>query len=91
MTNLDIDKNNNEKYLQLLAQIDPELYLIKIALVETGLNPMILPKIIRSISNLVIGSGYGKIQIFMQAKVVTQVKGEEAVNVNEPASIKTET
>ena len=83
----DIEKQNRERFMQLLSQIDPELYLIKMALEETQLNPMILPEIIRSISNLLVGSGYGKVQIFMQARVITSVKGEESVNVNKPASV----
>lgn len=82
-----IEKINLENYLEVVRKLDPELYLIKVTLVETGLNPMIVPKILRSISNLVYGTGYGKVQVFMQAKVVTQIKGEESVEVNEKASI----
>jgi len=88
MNDYDKQKQNNEqKYLETLSKADPELYLIKMALIETGLNPMILPKIIRSISNLIIGSGYGKVQIFMQARTITQIKGEESVQVDEKASV----
>lgn len=82
------EKQENERqFMEMLSKIDPELYLIKMALLETDLNPMIIPKIIRSVSNLVIGTGYGKVQIFMQARVITQIKGEESVNVQEDATI----
>lgn len=84
------DKQNNEKqFLHMLSQADPELYLIKMALMETGVNPMILPKIIRSISNLILGSGFGEVQIIMRSKVIAQIRGAESVMVNESASIET--
>lgn len=82
-----IQKANESNYMELLRKFDPELYIIKVALIESDLNPVIIPQIIRSIGNLIIGSGYGKVQILMKARVVTQVKGEESVDINEPAFI----
>lgn len=83
----DIDQANRDKLLEVVRALDPELYMIKVALDETGLNPVIMPKIIRSLGNLTIGTGYGKIQVFMQARVITQIKGEESVEVNQDAVI----
>ena len=77
-----IEQTNLQQYWGVIRQLDPELYLIKIALEETGINPMILPRIIRSMSNLNVGTGYGKVQIFMQARVITSIKGEENDNIN---------
>ena len=82
-----IEQANKEKFDEALRKLYPELYLIKMSLDETGINPMIIPKIIRSLGNLHLGSGYGKIQIFMQQMIITQIKGEESVNVNQPAVI----
>lgn len=82
-----IEEENQARYLQLLSQIDPELYLVKMAMIETGLNPMILPQIIRSIANLLIGSGYGIVKIHMKAKVIKQVDSNESVVLDEPASV----
>jgi len=82
-----IDQINLLNYFEVVRKLDPELCLIKIALDETGVNPAIIPKIIRTIGNLTIGQGYGKVQIFMQAKFITQIKGEENVEVNEEAVI----
>ena len=76
---------NLENYLEVVKKLDPELYMIKIALEETNVNPTIIPHIIRTIGNLAFGSGYGKIQIFMQAKLITQIKPEESVEVNAEA------
>lgn len=82
-----VEQINLDNYWDVIRRLDPELYVIKIALSETGINPIIIPKIIRAISNLAIGTGYGKVQIFIQAKVVTQVKGEESDEVNLEAII----
>lgn len=82
-----IEQVNITNYLEVLRKLDPELYLIKIALTESGVNPMLVPPYIRAVGNLIYGSGYGKIQVFMQARRITQIKGEESVEVNEEASI----
>lgn len=82
-----VEQVNLENYLEVVRRLDPELYLIRIALDETGVNPMIIPKIIQTISKLTSGAGYGKIQIFMQARLITQIKGEESIEVNEEAVI----
>lgn len=70
-------------YLAFMQKYDPELYTIKIGLQETGLNPSIILPIIRAISNLTY-DGYGKVQIFMQARVITQIKPESSIEVNVP-------
>ena len=75
---------NDEKYLEVLRTLDPELYIIKMALEETGVNAMILPRVIRMLSNLDIGSGYGEITILMKARMVTQIKGNESDVLNLP-------
>jgi hypothetical protein len=83
----DFSKLNNGQFGELLRKLDPELYLIHIALKESNVNPLILPHIIRTIGNLAIGTGYGKVQIFMQARVITNIKPEESVSINEIAII----
>ncbi len=82
-----VEQANLEAYWNVVRSLDPELYLIKIALKETGVNPMIVPQIIRSIGNLSIGTGYGSVRVFMQARVVTHVKGEETVELNKQAVV----
>ena len=74
-------------YLTFMSQHDPDLYMIKMMLQETGVNPSILVPVIRAISTLTY-DGYGKVQIFMQARVITQIKPESSTEVNEPAMIK---
>ena len=82
-----IEQVNLNNYLDVVRKLDPELYLIRLALDESGVNPMIIPQIIRTIGNLSLGSGHGKIQIYMQARMITNIKPEENVMVNEKASI----
>ncbi len=82
-----VDQVNQENLLEVVRKLDPELYLIRIALNETGVNAMIIPQIIRTIGNLALGTGYGRIQIYMQARIITNVKPEENVEINLKATI----
>lgn len=81
-----MEQQNKDKLLEVVKTLSPELYMIAIALEETDVNPLVIPQIIRTIGNLTLGTGYGKVQIFMQARVITQIKPEESVEVNQSAS-----
>lgn len=82
-----IEQANLDKFEEMLRKLAPELYLIAVSLKETGVNPLILPRIIRSISYLAEGTGFGKVQVFIQERVITQIKGEESDEVNERALV----
>lgn len=82
-----IDQINRDNLVEVVRKLDPELFMIKIALEETNVNPAVIPKIIRTIGMLSLGSGHGKIQIYMQARVITNIKPEENVIVDEPATL----
>lgn len=75
-------QTNETRFYEMLRITDPLLYFVKIALDETEVNPLILPKIIRALANLAYGTGYGRIQVFMENGVVTCVKPEESSLVN---------
>ena len=77
------DKTNEEKFLEMLKIADPELYQLKVALAISHLNPMILIPIIKTLGNLMLGSGHGKLEVFMQAKMIKNVVAQERVEVNE--------
>lgn len=81
-----IDIENQKKYLGALSVLDPDLYLIRMMLLETGVNPKILPKFIRAVSNLAYGTGFGKIQVFMSDRTITSIKPEENDLLNIPAT-----
>jgi len=78
---------NLERYWEIIRKLDPELYLIKLALKETGVNPMIIPRFIRQIANLTLGTGYGKIIIYIQKKIVTNIEGLESDKLDEPTLV----
>lgn len=85
-----VEQANLDQFYDVIRRLDPELYLIKLALQETGVNPMVLPKVVRQLGNLAFGTGYGKVQVFMQKRIITQVKGEESDEMNEDALIEKE-
>ena len=73
-----IEQYNQDIFLEMLRKADPELFMIKRVLNETGVNPEILPRFIRALYNLAIGTAYGKVQVFMQNGVITAIKSEES-------------
>ncbi len=79
-----VAKVNTDQFWQVIQTLDPELYLIKVALDTTNINPRIIPRFIRSLANLATGSGYGKVQVFMEKHNVTAIKGEESDKLNLP-------
>lgn len=83
----DDDRTNQEQFLELLRVVDPELYMIKQMLVETKVNPVIVRQVLRSVGNLLLGSGYGKIEIFMQDRRFKNVTGSEKVQIEENAEV----
>lgn len=82
-----VEQVNLENYLEVVRTLDPELYLIKIALEEARVNPLIIPKVIRSIGRLSMGERYGTIHIVMHSGIITQIQGEETMKVHEKASV----
>lgn len=78
-----VEAVNLDQYWDVVRKLDPEFYMIRIAMKETGVNPLILPKIIRAMANLAMGTGYGKVTVYMSKGIATQVKGEEADEVNQ--------
>ena len=83
----DIEKQNIEKYWAIVQKLEPEYYLIRLALEQTNVNPMILPRVIRQIANMAMGTGYGKIVIEMEAGTILFVHGEERDLIKEKAIV----
>ena len=78
---------NEEQYWSIIQKVEPEFYLIRFAMKQYGINPMILPRVIRAIANLSAGDGYGKVIVYMQAKQITNVETVEHDKVDEPSTI----
>lgn len=79
-----IDQLNNERFLAVLMKGDPELAQVYAFVKETNFNIAILLPVIRTLSNLAMGTGFGKVQIFMESRVITAIKPEESNKVNLP-------
>lgn len=75
-------KDNDNKYLEVIKKADPELYMIKVSLEETGIDPMVVVHVIRALGNLTYGHGYGRVQVYMQAKVITNIESTEKIKID---------
>lgn len=84
-----VERANLEQYIEIVKALDPELYVIKMALIESGVPPMAIIKIIRSLGNIALGTGYGKVSTIVQGKMITKVMGEESVKINEEIIVDT--
>ncbi len=78
-------KTNEEQFLEMLQIADPELYQLKVALAIAHLNPMILIPIIKTLGNLMLGSGHGELRIQMFARIIKSVTSEEKIKVEQKA------
>jgi len=76
-------KNNEFAFKQMLKSIRPELFVLMDLLDETRMNPMILFKTMRQVSNIANGTGYGTVSIYLENGVATFVRGEESDRLNE--------
>ena len=71
--------------MTLVKALDPDVYAIKVALLETKVNPQLVPKIIRAMSNIAYGTGFGNVSISMSERKIAQITAKESEMVNEPA------
>ena len=75
---------NTEKYITLIKALDPELFDIKVALMETGINHMVLMHLIRSLAIIKSGTGYGEISVQIRDSKVGLIKATENVALDLP-------
>lgn len=78
-------QTNIEKYMTLVQTLDPDLYLIRLALNDSKVNPEIIPLIIRHMANISYGTGFGQIKISISARKVAQIASTESELVDEDA------
>lgn len=77
-------RTNEQLFMEMLAHLDPDLWVIKQALILTKINPAILPRIIRGMFNLAVGTGWGTVRIEMKDKMVTRILPEESDEIDQP-------
>lgn len=75
-------KENIEKYMTMIKSLDLDLYEIKVALLDTGVNPQVITSIIRAIANIYYGVGHGRIEIFLQKGKITSINSEERMKMD---------
>lgn len=78
-----MEKDNIEKYMTLVKTLDPELYAVKVAMLETGINPKVVHHIIRSLTIIANGTGYGEMIVYIQDGQIGIIKSSETVSVKE--------
>lgn len=83
----DFSKLNHEQYDEFIRKLNPELYMIHIALQETNLNPLIIPHVIRALGNLSLGTGFGEVTLIMRDGMIAQIRGYESIVINEKVTI----
>lgn len=81
---------NEFSFREMLKRVKPDLYVMFDILETTGVNWLVVMKVIRAINNLATGNGYGNVTITMENGKVTFIRGEESDRVNEMAIIKRE-
>ena len=78
-----VEQVNTKNLAEVIRKLDPELYLIHIALRETGVDPMVLPEIIRAIGNLQLGQGFGRVVAYMKFRTVKDIEIIENIRIKD--------
>jgi len=76
--------DSTKQYIEMVKTLDPELYEIKIALLETQVNHEILLHLIRSLALIKSGTGYGEIAVQIRKGNVGLVKATENIALDLP-------
>ena len=76
--------DSTNQYIEMVKALDPELYEIKIALIETQVNHEILLHLIRSLALIRSGTGYGEISVQIRKGSVGLIKATENVALDLP-------
>ena len=85
---VEIQKANEKKFMEQLKLVRPEIWVLADILDQTGVNPFVIWKIIYSMNNLALGTGWGQIVIEVQNGVVKLIKGIEQQKLEEPLLLK---
>ena len=78
------EKTNKDKFMELLRAFRPDVFILLVALDETGVNFEIPRKIIYQLEKIAKGSKYGKVNVVVENGIATFVYGEEANKLSVP-------
>ncbi|MEK6879766.1 MAG: hypothetical protein AABY22_09175 [Nanoarchaeota archaeon] len=76
-------KENELIFKEMIRRVRPDLFVLIDLLDSTGVNPLVIWKVIRQLKNISLGTNYGQIIIEVQAGKVTFIRGSEADRVEE--------
>jgi hypothetical protein len=75
---------NEERFKMQIEAFRPDVYVLMKLLDDTGINPMVLIKIIRQLSDIAQGLKFGEVRVTIEKGQVTFIKGEQSDRVFEP-------
>ncbi|MFA5246122.1 MAG: hypothetical protein WC380_12545 [Pedobacter sp.] len=78
-----IKKYNEEGFKLQLKAVRPDVFVLMDLLDTTGVNYYIIFQIIRQLNNIAMGNKYGTVTAQVENGVVTFVRGEESIKLNE--------
>ena len=89
-----INSHNKAVYLQKkrellknLGELYPEMQILIMALEETRIKPILLVPVVKMLSNLDLGNGFGAVNIVMHDHNITTITGKESIMVNEKITL----
>lgn len=74
---------NEFAFREMLKSVKPDMYVVFDLLEQTGINVLIVLKILRQLNNIATGNGYGTVSINIENGKALFVRGEESDRVNE--------
>lgn len=81
--NLEVLVKKKKELIDALGVLDPELHILIMALSETRIRPILLVPVVKMLSNLDMGNGFGAVNIVMHDHNITTITGKESIMVNE--------
>ena len=86
-----ITQSNASTLMELLRQADPDLFLLKQTLTSTRITPLFLPRLLRAMDQVLQGTHFGQIRVFIQDNRITQIRGEQTDKLDVEALLSDET
>lgn len=77
-------EHNEFAFRNMVKTVRPDIWVLMDLLDETGINYLILYKVLRHLNNIATGSKFGNVTVEIQNGVATFVRGEESDRLNEP-------
>jgi hypothetical protein len=77
-------EQNEKMFRNLLKQVRPTTYMLLEEIDQTGINVMVLIKILRQLHSIATGLKYGEVRVQIEKGEITFIKGEHSDRVYQP-------